>query len=74
LESGKGLADVRIVVDWELCDGQGSCAAIAPEIFEVTVADQVHVRQPEPPEAERGLVAEAVRSCPKAALRLGESS
>jgi ferredoxin len=65
---------VRIVVDWDLCDGQGSCASIAPEIFEVTVADQVHVRQPEPPEAAHGLVAEAVRSCPKAALRLEESS
>jgi ferredoxin len=65
---------VRIVVDWDLCDGQGSCASIAPEIFEVTDADQVRVRQPEPPEAAHGLVAEAVRSCPKAALRLEESS
>jgi ferredoxin len=65
---------VRIVVEWDLCDGQGRCAAAAPEIFEVTAADQVHVRQPEPPDVARDLVVKAIRSCPKAALHLEESS
>ena len=40
---------MRIEVDWELCDGQGVCAELAPTLFEVTDDDQVHVLDENPP-------------------------
>ena len=63
---------MRIEVDWELCDGQGVCAEIAPSLFEIAEDDQVHVLDPTPPASLAELVAAAVRGCPKTALRLVE--
>ena len=63
---------MRIEVDWELCDGQGVCAEIAPTVFEVTDDDQVRVLDPNPAPALQGSVSAAVRGCPKTALRLVE--
>jgi ferredoxin len=61
---------MRIEVDWELCDGQGVCAELAPAVFEVTDDDQVHVLDPNPAPALHPIVDAAVRGCPKTALRL----
>jgi len=63
---------MRIEADWELCDGQGVCAEIAPTLFEVTEDDQVHVLDPAPAASMEETVAAAVRGCPKTALRLVE--
>ena len=63
---------MRIEVDWELCDGQGVCAEIAPTVFEVTEDDRVHVLDPTPPVSMEQTVAAAVHGCPKTALRLVE--
>lgn len=66
---------MKIVVDRSLCDGNGFCAAEAPEVFSLDSEDRLCVRIEEIPQELRGKVAAAVRACPKRALKLtgGES-
>lgn len=59
---------MRVVVDFDRCESNAVCMAIAPEVFEVRDDDFLYVLQEEPPEALRGKVEEAVRLCPKQAI------
>jgi ferredoxin len=61
---------MRVVVDWDLCESNAICMAVAPEVFEVDDDDNLNVLQEEPPEELRAKVEEAVRRCPKQALAL----
>jgi ferredoxin len=69
---GEESRGMRIEVDWELCDGQGVCAELAPTLFEVTDDDHVRVLDENPAPSMAPAVAAAVRGCPKTALRLVE--
>ena len=59
-----------ISVDPVLCEANGVCVGIAPEVFALDDDDRLHVLVPDPPDALRDRAARAVRSCPKAALTL----
>ena len=61
---------MRVVVDYDLCESNAICMAVAPEVFEVDDDDNLNLLQEEPPEELRGKVEEAVRRCPKQALSL----
>ncbi|MCI3949670.1 MAG: subB [Acidimicrobiales bacterium] len=61
---------MRVVVDWDLCESNAICMAVAPEVFEVDDDDNLNLLQEEPPEELRAKVEEAVRRCPKQALAL----
>jgi ferredoxin len=61
---------VRVVVDYDLCESNAVCMAVAPEVFEVRDDDNLYVLQDEPPEELRAKVEEAVRRCPKQAIAL----
>jgi ferredoxin len=61
---------MRILVDRELCESNGVCVRLVPEVFELTDDDRLQLRQEEPADALRGRVEHAVRRCPKQALRL----
>jgi ferredoxin len=64
---------VKIVVDFDLCQGHGVCAEEAPRVFAVDAAEsKVVVLDLTPPEALRAEVEAAVRYCPTRALRLVE--
>jgi ferredoxin len=64
---------MRIVVDYGLCQGHGSCAADAPDVFDVDERKGVVIlKQESPPEALRKQVEDAVRFCPTRALRIEE--
>lgn len=63
---------MRVIVDEELCEVNGICMSIAPEVFDVGVDDSVTVLQEHPPEASRQAVERAVKLCPRAAIRLTE--
>ena len=54
----------------DLCEANGVCMGIAPEVFELDDADQLQVHQPYPPADLLDRVEEAVRFCPKNALSL----
>ena len=62
---------MKMIVDFDLCEGHGECVAAAPEIFDLDDAgEKVVLLNPEPPEELRDKAVEAVRICPMAALRL----
>jgi ferredoxin len=61
---------VRVEVDRDACEANAVCAGLVPEVFEVDDEDQLHILVAEVPDQLADGVRHAVRSCPKAALRL----
>lgn len=61
---------MKVVVDYDLCESNAVCMAVAPEVFEVRDDDFLYLLQEEPSEELRSKVEEAVRRCPKQALTL----
>ena len=61
---------MRVVVDYDLCESNAICMAVAPEVFEVDDDDNLNLLQEEPSEDLRPKVEEAVRRCPKQALSI----
>jgi len=62
---------MELRVDRDLCEANGVCTAIAPEVFDLDDEDELVILQPEPPEEMRDSIEQAVASCPKTALSLG---
>ena len=63
---------MRVVVDFDLCESNAICMAVAPEVFEVRDDDFLYVLDDHPDESLRDKVEEAVRRCPKQAISLEE--
>ncbi|PZG26605.1 ferredoxin [Spongiactinospora gelatinilytica] len=63
---------MKVEVDPMICEANGVCTGLAPEVFELDDDDELRVLLPEPPLALADRVRHAVRSCPKAALTLSE--
>lgn len=61
---------VKIVVDWDLCQGHGTCVSEAPGIFRLDAQGSLVVVDDSPPEERRSELENAVRRCPSYALRL----
>lgn len=62
----------RIVVDYNLCEANGVCVSSAPEVFELSDDDKLHLLLEHPPAPSIDSVETAVRRCPKGALSLVE--
>jgi ferredoxin len=63
---------VKVEVDRDACEANAVCAGLVPEVFEVDDEDELHILKAEVPAGLADAVRHAVRSCPKAALRLEE--
>jgi ferredoxin len=63
---------MRVIVDLELCEGNGVCVKQCPEVFALGDDDKAHLRTERPPETLRPKVAAAVRGCPRQAIRVEE--
>jgi ferredoxin len=62
----------KIEVDWGLCESNGVCMGINPEVFHLGDDDMLTVLQEEvTPEIESD-VREAVRQCPRQAISITE--
>lgn len=61
---------MQVIVDFDVCESNAVCMAIASEVFEVRDDDFLYVLVENPPEDLRDKVEEAVRRCPKQAIRL----
>jgi ferredoxin len=61
---------MRVVVNFDVCESNALCMGVAPEVFEVRDDDFLYVLMEEPPEEMRPKVEEAVRLCPKQAIRI----
>jgi ferredoxin len=63
---------MKVIVDYDRCEGHGRCVLAAPEVFELRSDDQSHVLIERPGEELRPKVAQAVRLCPRQAISLIE--
>ena len=61
---------VRVVVDFDLCQGHGACEVEAPSVFKVDAAGKLTVLSETPEAAHRAAVREAERQCPQRAIRI----
>jgi ferredoxin len=61
---------MRIVVDRELCTGQGMCESIAPDFFQVAEDGQAEIRVAVVPDGRLSEAELAVTCCPNEALKL----
>lgn len=61
---------MRVVVNFDLCESNALCMAVAPEVFEVRDDDLLYVLDENPPEELREKVLAAVRVCPKNAISI----
>ena len=61
---------MKVVVDFDLCQSNGICQGLAPEVFEVRDDGFLYVLQENPDESLRGKVEEAVRVCPTQAISI----
>ncbi len=61
---------MRVTVDWTLCESNGICVEVAPEVFDLHDDDTLHVLVDEVDAARLPVVETAVRRCPRQALSL----
>ncbi len=61
---------MKVVVDYDLCEANAVCQRIAPEVFEVRDDDRLYLKTEAPAESLRAKVEEALRRCPKQALKI----
>jgi ferredoxin len=60
----------KIEVDFGLCESNGVCMGIIPEVFDLDDQDFLHVLQDEVTPDNEALVREAVRQCPRQAIAI----
>ena len=63
---------MRIIVDRDLCESNGVCEGLVPEVFQINDDDELDILEEHPDESLRAKVQDAVRSCPKQALSIQE--
>lgn len=63
---------MKIKVDFDLCESNALCEAMAPEVFELDDDDFLVVKAEETTEATIADVKRAVAACPRAAISLQE--
>lgn len=61
---------MKVVVDYDLCESNAICMQVAPEVFEVRDDDFLYVLNETPDESLREKMTEAVQRCPKQAIKI----
>ena len=61
---------MKVVVNYDLCESNAVCMAVAPEVFEVRDDDFLYVLHEEPGEDLRDKVEESRPRCPKQAITI----
>ncbi len=62
----------KVVVDFDVCESNAICMAVAPEVFEVRDDDFLYLLNENPSDGLRPKVEQAVRQCPKQAIAIVE--
>ncbi|MFF0279364.1 ferredoxin [Rhodococcus aetherivorans] len=61
---------MKVLVDWDLCEGHGQCEYAAPDVFTIDDDGELEVLDETPGEDQRKAVEQAVRRCPVRALQI----
>ena len=62
----------KIEVDWGLCESNGVCMGIIPEVFQLEDDDPLTVLQEDVTPENEERVRDAVRQCPRQAISITE--
>jgi len=62
----------KIDVDWGLCESNGVCMGIIPEVFQLEDDDTLTILQEDVTPENEAQVREAVRQCPRQAISIVE--
>ena len=63
---------MRVTADFDLCEANALCVGIAPETFELDDDDFLVILDDQVTPDNEARIRQAVASCPKAALSIGE--
>ena len=63
----------KIKVDFDLCESNAMCEALAPSHFQVDDDDYLQIVQEDVSDDDLAIVEQAVASCPKSAISLVEA-
>ena len=63
---------MKIVVDFDLCEANGVCMGIIPEVFDLDDDDYLHVLSDDVTPDNKDQIREAVRQCPRQAISIQE--
>ncbi|MBU9765969.1 ferredoxin [Mycobacterium sp. TNTM28] len=58
----------KVHVDFGICESNGVCMGIIPEVFDLDDEDYLHVLQEEVTPENEAQILEAVRQCPRQAI------
>jgi len=61
---------MRVEVDFGLCESNGVCMGIIPEVFHLDDEDMLHILQPEVTPENESRIRDAVRQCPRQAISI----
>ena len=61
---------MKVKADYDLCEANAMCEALAPEVFEVDDDDNLNLHTDEITPDNEEHVRQAVAACPKAALAI----
>ena len=64
----------KVEVDFDVCEANALCEAMAPDVFYVDDDDFLQVEDPTVTDENRDRVQRAVSVCPKSALRINEDA
>ncbi len=63
---------MKIVVDYSVCESNGVCMGLMPEVFELDDVDNLNLLQDDVTPENEAEVHEAVRQCPRQAIAIVE--
>jgi ferredoxin len=63
----------KIQIDWDLCESNAMCEALAPDHFQIDDNDDLQVLDEVVTDQNQALIEQAVASCPKSAISIVEA-
>jgi ferredoxin len=63
---------MKVKVDFDLCESNALCEALAPEVFELDDDDYLVIKQDDVTDENRGAVQQAIAACPRSAISMVE--
>ena len=60
----------QVAVDYDLCEANGICVGIDPEVFDLDDEDNLHLLRTDVTSQNQSRIQQAIDSCPRNALRI----
>ena len=64
----------QVAVDYDLCEANGICVGIAPEVYDLDDDDNLHLGETDVTAANESRIQQTIDSCPRNALRIERTS